>query len=207
MLRINDIIKQTQIIPNITITNPRDAVPLVRTLLTGGMSVVQINGCDATVYTAIQAIRTTVPQAIVGVSNIINRRQIADAKESGAQFAVSPGVTPTLASAAKTVHLPLLPGVVTPSEIMLAHALGFDILQFYPAESLGGLTTLKAYARTFPLIKFVAAGGITRQSLREYLTLDNVIAVEANWIAPNKLIEEQDWTDISTLARESLVTI
>lgn len=206
MLRIDDIIKQTRIIPSVTLNHPREAVPLARALTASGMSVFQIAMTDQEATQAIQAIRRAVPQAIVGASNIINRRRLADAKEAGAHFATSPGITPTLASSAKVIHLPLLPGVATASEIMSAHILGFEILQFFPAENLGGINLLKTYAQTFPDIKFIAAGGITRKSMRDYLALDNVVAISASWIAPSKLIKEEDWTDISTLARESLVT-
>ena len=203
MDKVSNIFIQSPIIPIVTINSARDVIPTARALSLGGINTYIITLRTAAGIEAIKIIRNNMPNATIGAGTIMNREQLALAKQAGAHFAISPGVTPTLISAAKVVGLPLIPGVVTPSEVLDAQVMGFETLCFFPAENFGGIKTLQIYAQSFPNIKFFAVGGITRANMQDYLNLENVLGIAGEWIAPTRLINEQDWPDISTLARES----
>ena len=116
---------------------------------------------------------------------------------------MSPGFAPELAAAARAVRYPLLPGVMTPSELMAARLAGFTALKLFPAQQAGGIGMLKALGAPFPDVVFCPTGGITRATAREYLALPNVACVGGSWVAPADRVTAGDWSAIETLAREA----
>lgn len=201
-MEINDILKSSPIIPIITLKDIRDAMPLAQSLLEGGIKVAEITLRTNAAFDAIKVISRAFPELIIGAGTIVNPGQFLQAKEAGAQFAVSPGLTSELAASARHAEIPYLPGVATASEIMAARMLGFTVVKFFPAEALGGVNTLKSYAPVFPDIKFCPTGGITRTNMHDYLNQSNVIAIGGAWIAPLQVIEEKEWETITALARQ-----
>ena len=124
-------------------------------------------------------------------------------RDAGAQFAVSPGLTPSLAEGAQGAGISLLPGVATASEAMLALEAGFTFLKFFPAETSGGAAALKALAAPLPDIRFCPTGGLNAQNAGAYLALPNVACVGGAWVAPDDVVEAGDWARIEALAREA----
>jgi 2-dehydro-3-deoxyphosphogluconate aldolase/(4S)-4-hydroxy-2-oxoglutarate aldolase len=131
----------------------------------------------------------------------LNAQQVRLTLEAGAQFAVSPGLTPGIADACAQARLPLLPGVATASDIMLGLERGYHRFKFFPAESSGGVPALKAFAGPFGEVRFCPTGGINPENAKSYLSLSNVICVGGSWLAPRALVEGQDWAAITALAR------
>jgi len=127
-----------------------------------------------------------------------------DAAAAGAQFAVTPGYAPALGEAAARAGLALLPGVMTPSDILAARAAGYEALKFFPAEPAGGAAMLRAFAGPFAEVKFCPTGGITYELAPRYLQLSNVVCVGGSWLAPRTLLEHGDWAAIEHLAREAV---
>lgn len=203
-MEIQEILQLSPIIPVVTIKAPRDAVQLARTLYAAGISVIEITLRTPAAIAAISAVNDALPNMIVGAGTLIDAAQFEAAKKAGARFLVSPGLTPPLMTAAKQVGLPYLPGAITPCEMMAARQMGFSVLKFFPAELAGGIPMLKAVAPLFPDLQFCPTGGITRTNMRDYLALKNVIAVGGTWIAPEHLVETQDWDGIGVLAREAV---
>ena len=103
---------------------------------------------------AIAALRRALPSAVIGAGTVVSATQFAQAVDAGSQFVVAPGFAPELAAAARRLGVPLLPGVVTPSELMAAVAEGIDTLKLFPAEPAGGIALLKAFAAPFPDVAF-----------------------------------------------------
>ncbi|MEM9056981.1 MAG: bifunctional 4-hydroxy-2-oxoglutarate aldolase/2-dehydro-3-deoxy-phosphogluconate aldolase, partial [Pseudomonadota bacterium] len=125
-------------------------------------------------------------------------RAVADA---GARFAVSPGFSTALVRAAASTGVPLLPGVLTPSELLAALDSGLDTLKFFPAEAGGGVPTLKALAGPFADVRFCPTGGIGLDNAADYLALDSVACVGGSWIAGAVSIDAGDWAGIRDRAR------
>ena len=142
-MNIRDIAGLAPVIPVLTITELEQAVPLARALAAGGLRVLEITLRSAAGLAAIEAIRRAVPQAVVGAGTLTRAVEFAAAARVGAQFGVTPGLTPELASAARGAPFPLLPGVMTPSELIVARQAGFDVLKFFPAEPAGARARVK----------------------------------------------------------------
>jgi 2-dehydro-3-deoxyphosphogluconate aldolase/(4S)-4-hydroxy-2-oxoglutarate aldolase len=203
-MEISEILHLSPVIPVVTISDPRLAVPLMRALIAGGITVIEVTLRTEAALDAIKVIAQNIPTAIIGAGTVIEPEQFVAAKAAGAHFIVSPGLTPPLMTAAKQIGLPYLPGAITPCEILAAKQMGFSTLKFFPAELAGGINMLKALAPVFSDVQFCPTGGITRVNMKDYLSLKNVIAVGGTWIAPKHLIEEKNWDAISALARAAL---
>jgi len=191
------------VIPVVKIERVEDAVPLTRALARGGLRLVEITLRTRDALECIRRAAAEVEEAVVGAGTILDHAQFADAAKAGARFIVSPGVTTNLLGAAADSPVPLLPGAITPGEIMLARDAGLDFLKFFPAEQAGGAGFLKALASPFSGIRFCPTGGISQKNVREYLSLPNVICVGGSWVAPDDLVKAKDWAGIEALAHEA----
>jgi 2-dehydro-3-deoxyphosphogluconate aldolase / (4S)-4-hydroxy-2-oxoglutarate aldolase len=202
-MNIREILSLVPVVPVLTVSEAAHAVPLAQALYAGGLRVLEITVRTPVGISAIEAVRKVVPGAVVGAGNLTKAAEFAAAGRAGAQFGVSPGLTPEIAAAARGARFPLLPGVMTPSELIAARHAGFDVLTLFPAEQAGGIGMLRALAARFPDVVFCATGGITRSSAPDYLALPNVLSVGGSWVAPPELVKLGDWAGIEALARDA----
>jgi 2-dehydro-3-deoxyphosphogluconate aldolase / (4S)-4-hydroxy-2-oxoglutarate aldolase len=198
---IADILKVAPVIPVLTIDRADDAAALARALVQGGLRVLEVTLRTDAAVDAIRNIADNVKDAIVGAGTVLNDQDLTRAKNAGAQFAVSPGLTQSLAGAARVMDIPLLPGIATASDIMEGLELGLANFKFFPAESSGGVAALKAFAGPFPQCRFCPTGGITLENAPGYLSLGNVHCVGGTWIAPRELVNTRDWGAIGSNAQ------
>jgi 2-dehydro-3-deoxyphosphogluconate aldolase/(4S)-4-hydroxy-2-oxoglutarate aldolase len=191
------------VIPVLAITELESAVPLARALAAGGLRALEITLGTPVALAAIEAMRRAVPDAIVGAGTLTRAVDFAAAGRVGAQFGVTPGLTPDLAAASRGARFPLLPGVMTPTELLSARAAGFNVLKLYPALQAGGLSMLQALGAQFPDVLLCPMGGITRATAAAYLALPNVACVGGSWVAPKEMIAARDWSGVEALARDA----
>ena len=200
---IQRIMALSPVIPVITIHDVDHAAPLAEALFAGGLRVLEVTLRTPAGLAAIERMRRAVPDAIVGVGTLTDPSQFVSADSAGAQFGVSPGLTPTLIEAAQGVRWPLLPGVMTPSELIAARNRGYSACKLFPAQQAGGLAMLKALHAVFPDVVFCPTGGITRQSAPDFLALPNVRCVGGSWLVPDDALRAGDWSRIESLARDA----
>ena len=192
-----------KIIPVVAIEEAENAVPLARALVRGGIRVIEVTLRTAEAVEAIRRTLDEVPEICVGVGTVLSPSDFEKVQALGARFAVSPGATPSLFNAAKETGLPFLPGISTPSEAMLAMEQGFQMLKFFPAVASGGAGMLKGMGGPLQNLQFCPTGGVSEANLAEFLSLKNVFAVGGTWIAPNDLINANDWGEIEARARQA----
>jgi 2-dehydro-3-deoxyphosphogluconate aldolase/(4S)-4-hydroxy-2-oxoglutarate aldolase len=198
-----EVMRDAPVIPVIVLHDVKDAVPLARALVAGGIRMLEVTLRTREALECIEIIAKEVPDAVPGAGTI---RSAADAQASalaGARFGVSPGYTRAVGKACHDLGLPLLPGVATGSEIMMAQEDGFTELKFFPAVQAGGIAMLKAWQGPFGEVKFCPTGGVTAANAHEFLSLANVACVGGSWIVPTDAIAAGDWGRIEALAREA----
>jgi 2-dehydro-3-deoxyphosphogluconate aldolase/(4S)-4-hydroxy-2-oxoglutarate aldolase len=200
-MTVLEVMKMGPVIAVLVIDDAATAVPLARALVEGGVRVLEVTLRTAAALDAVSAIARQVPDAIVGVGTIARPEHFEQSLEAGARFGVSPGLTPAILAAARKSSLPLLPGAMTPSEVMAARDAGFTELKLFPAQQAGGVGMLKALASPFAGVTFCPTGGVTAENAPEYLALPNVACVGGSWIAPKDLVARGDWAGIAQLAR------
>jgi 2-dehydro-3-deoxyphosphogluconate aldolase/(4S)-4-hydroxy-2-oxoglutarate aldolase len=141
---------------------------------------------------------------IVGAGTCLTTEQADRAIDAGAQFIVAPGTNPKVIEHVLKRGVPMVPGVVTPSEVELAMSLGVTTLKFFPAEPMGGVATLKALAGPFPDVRFIPTGGITPELLPHYLKLHSVIACGGSWLAPREMLAHGRFDAVKVLIEQAV---
>jgi len=201
----NEIAKEG-IIAVLEIESEKNAVPLAKALLEGGISVIELALRTPAAIPSISLIAKEVPQMYIGVGTIIETGQASMVKkESGVRFGVSPGINPEIVKEAITADLPFAPGIATPSELEQAISLGCRVVKLFPAEGMGGLSYLKSINGPYNHlgIKYIPLGGVSVENLASYAKFSPVLAIGGSWIASKDLINAQDWKEITKRAREA----
>jgi 2-dehydro-3-deoxyphosphogluconate aldolase/(4S)-4-hydroxy-2-oxoglutarate aldolase len=194
---------RSPVIPVLTVTQLEYAAPLAQALVRGGLKVLEVTLRTPCALEAIAIMRAAAPEAVVGAGTLTRPEDFAAAQRAGAQFGVSPGLTQALIAAAVSVDFPLLPGIMTASELIVARTAGYMACKLFPAQQAGGVDMLKALAGPFPDSVFCPTGGITRQNAAQFLSLSNVLCVGGSWLAPHDKLQSQDWSTIESLARDA----
>lgn len=190
------------IVPVLVVNNASTARPLAEALVSGGLPALEVTLRTPAALDAIRAM-SEVTGGVVGAGTLITPEDVKAAKAAGAKFGVSPGATDSLIQACEDEGLPLLAGASTATEAMKMLEKGYDLLKFFPAEASGGAPALKAIGAPLPQIQFCPTGGVSLANAMDYLSLQNVICAGGSWVAPAKLVAEQDWGGVETLAREA----
>jgi len=201
---IRDLLKRARVVPVLTVEDDQDAVDLAKALFDGGLWMLEITLRTQGALGAVRRIAKALPDAVVGVGTVTKPEEFATAAEAEARFAVSPGLTPTLAAAGHKAPIPYLPAAATASEIMEAREAGYSTLKFFPAKAAGGTKALRAFAPVFPDVAFCPTGLLTQDDFRDYLALDNVVAAGGTWMMPKAAIAARDWASITAAARACL---
>ncbi|MFS8974679.1 bifunctional 4-hydroxy-2-oxoglutarate aldolase/2-dehydro-3-deoxy-phosphogluconate aldolase [Cupriavidus necator] len=191
------------VIPVLEFHSVDEALHVSEALVTGGLPLLEITLRTPVALEAIKAVAAALPQACVGAGTVLNVEQLHAVRDAGAQFAVSPGLTPALAAGAQGVGISLLPGVATASEAMAALEAGFTFLKFFPAQAAGGVPMLKSLGGPLPQLRFCPTGGIDAALAPTYLALPNVVCVGGSWVVPKDAVASGDWGRIRTLAEQA----
>lgn len=198
---IESILKLSPVVPVLTIENTEDAVPMIGALHEGGLRVFEVTLRTTQSLAAIEALARALPDAVVGAGTVLNACDFNQARDAGARFIVSPGLSDGVLSAAKASTLAFLPGVTTPGDIMRGLDAGLTHFKFFPAESAGGAKMLQALAGPFAQVRFCPTGGLTPENAPSYLALSNVVCIGGTWLAPKNLVAARNWSQITERAR------
>jgi len=201
---IRALLARARVVPVLTVDDDQAAVDLAKALFDGGLWMLEVTLRTPGALGAVRRIAKALPEAVVGVGTLTRPQEFAAAAEAAARFAVSPGLTPALAAAGHKAPIPYLPAAVTPSEIMAAREAGYGTLKFFPAKAAGGLNALRALAPVFPDVAFCPTGLLTQDDFRDFLAIDNVVAVGGTWMMPKAAIAARDWAGITAAARACL---
>ena len=201
-----DLILQKRIVPVAVIDKVEDAVPLAKALQDGGLPIIEVTFRTPAAADCVRAIQQALPAMLVGAGTLLDTDQVKRAKNAGAQFGVAPGLNETVVKASLALGMPFVPGVMTPSEVERALALGCQLQKLFPASVAGGLEMLKALAGPYAHtgVKFIPLGGVNAKTAPDYLALPIVAAIGGSWICDKKLVAGMDWAQITKLAKEAV---
>jgi 2-dehydro-3-deoxyphosphogluconate aldolase/(4S)-4-hydroxy-2-oxoglutarate aldolase len=176
-----------KIIPVIVIEDVDGAQGLGSALLRGGLRLVEITFRTSCAAEVIHLLSRDFPDMLIGAGTVLSVEQAKNAIDSGARFIVSPGLNRSLVEYCLSLNIPVIPGIITPTDLQAAYDMGLDVVKFFPAETAGGIAYLKSIAEPFHQFKFIPTGGINQNNLIDYLHVKNVIACGGSWLAPKKL--------------------
>ena len=202
-MNISKILSLGPVMPVIVIEQAKKVIPLGEALLAGGIKTIEITLRTSEALDAIEHLAKSLPEIHVGAGTILTKENAKQAKNSGAKFCVSPGTTSSIIHACNDFNIPLLPGASTVSEMLTLSEAGFSEIKFFPASAAGGSKFIKSLLSPLPNLKFCPTGGISYDTAQEWLSLENVSCVGGSWIAPAKEIKDNNFTEITTRAKQA----
>ncbi|WEH13037.1 bifunctional 4-hydroxy-2-oxoglutarate aldolase/2-dehydro-3-deoxy-phosphogluconate aldolase [Streptomyces sp. VNUA24] len=192
-----------RILPVLTVPSEEMAAPLAAALVAGGARCAEVTFRTAAAEQVVKAMAAH-GGLVVGAGTVLTAEQAKRAVAAGARFVVSPGFDDEVVAKCLELGVPVVPGVATATELMRALRAGLDTVKLFPAESLGGVDTLRALAAPFPQARFVPTGGIGPDRLSGYLAEPSVLAVGGSWMAPGALLERGDHAEIRRLTAQAV---
>ncbi|MBQ2746444.1 MAG: bifunctional 4-hydroxy-2-oxoglutarate aldolase/2-dehydro-3-deoxy-phosphogluconate aldolase [Clostridia bacterium] len=202
---VSDKISEIGVVPVIKLNNPeRDALPLAKALVDGGMPVAEVTFRAAGAAKAIKIMADAYPEMLVGAGTVMTEDQIDEAIAAGAKFIVTPGLDADLVKYAKEKGIDIFPGCTTPTDYHTAFRLGLKVLKFFPAEQSGGLAKIKAMSAPFPMFKIMPTGGISLKNLADYISCPTICACGGSYMVTADLIDNGRWDEITELCKQSI---
>lgn len=202
-MEIMDRIYKTGVVPVVVLNDAADAVDTADALLAGGIDIMEITLRTPAALDSMRAIAKERPQVLMGAGTVVSLAQCKQALEAGARFIVSPGFDAEVVSYCMENGIPVLPGCVTPTEIMAGLKLGVKVFKFFPAGVYGGLSAMKALSGPFGGIKFVPTGGVNGENMKDYVEAAFIQAVGGSWMCSAKDISGHAWEKITMLSRQA----
>ena len=205
-----DVIKQLSligIVPVIKIDDAKDAAPLAKALVDGGLPCAEVTFRTAAAKDAIAIIAKEYPDMIVGAGTVLTKAQVDDAIEAGAKFIVSPGFNPEIVKYCQEKGCPIVPGINNPSGIEAALELGLKTVKFFPAEQSGGIEMIKAMSAPYGGVTFMPTGGVNPKNVNDYLAFPKIICCGGSWMVKPEMIAAGDFDGITKLVREAVDTM
>ncbi len=198
-------ISQIGVVPVIKLNHPtRDAAPLAKALIAGGVPVAEVTFRAAGAADAIRIMSENFPEMLVGAGTVLTTKQVDEALAAGAKFIVTPGLDPDIVRYCQEKGVTIFPGCTTPTDYHTAYKLGLEVLKFFPAEQSGGLAKIKAMSAPFPMFKVMPTGGISLKNLADYAASPVICACGGSYMVTADLIENGEWDKITKLCEKSV---
>lgn len=194
------------IVPVIVLADGADAARLGEALARGGLPSAEVTLRTPSALDAIRAL-AKLPGFLVGAGTVVEPAQVELAVEAGARYVVSPGFSKRVSRECSVLGVPLIPGVVTATEIQMAVEAGHSVVKFFPAAAAGGAAMVRALAAPFPHVRFIPTGGVDASSLPEYLRLSSVLAVGGTWLAPRELVAAGEFDEVTRRTVDALAAV
>lgn len=191
-------IEKCALVPVIALDSVNHAMPLADALVAGGLPIAEVTFRTEAAEESIRRMSKR-SDILVGAGTVHNPDIAKKAVDAGAKFIVSPGFNPKTVRWCVDNNVPITPGCVTPSDIEAALDHGLNVVKFFPAESFGGLKTIKAISAPYSMMRFIPTGGITEKLLPEYLAFNPVVAVGGSWFVAKELLAANDFAEITRL--------
>jgi 2-dehydro-3-deoxyphosphogluconate aldolase / (4S)-4-hydroxy-2-oxoglutarate aldolase len=202
-MTVLQVLAQLRVVPVVVLDDPRAAKPLAEALTAGGLPIAEVTfRTDAAEQTV--AAMAEDPALMVGAGTVISPGQVDTAVAAGARFVISPGFSAAVIARCRQLDVPVIPGVATATELMAALDAGITTVKLFPAEPLGGVSTLRALAGVFPQVRFIPTGGISAANARAYLVEPSVLAVGGSWMVAPGLLTQHSWDAVTHLAAEAV---
>lgn len=204
MQDINGAIYALGIVPVIKLDDSKEAVPLAKALVAGGLPVAEVTFRTDAAAESIRAMTKETPEMLVGAGTVTSIAKAREALDAGAKFIVTPGFNPEVVSWCVEKNIPIFPGCTTASEVEGAMNLGLAVVKFFPAEQSGGLAKIKALAAPYHSMKFMPTGGVNVKNMGEYLAFPKVFACGGSFMVPDDAVKEGRWEEITHLSQEAV---
>ena len=192
------------VVPVVVLNDAKDAEPLAKALVEGGLPVAEVTFRTEAAEESIKRMSAAYPDMLVGAGTVLTIEQVDRAVGAGAKFIVSPGFDPGIVDYCIEKDIPVFPGIITPSELAQAVKRGLKVVKFFPAEQFGGVATIKALSAPYTTVKFMPTGGISAKNLADYLTNPKIIACGGSWMVKGDMVAAGEFDKIKEMTAEAV---
>lgn len=192
---------ETGIIPAIRVGSAEDAHFAASAVFNGGILVAELT---MTIPNATEVIRDLCrrnPGAAVGAGTVLDVDAARRCLEAGASFLTSTGLDNDMVAFSEKHNVAVIPGALTPTEIMVARRAGVDFVKIFPCAQVGGPAYIKAMKAPFPELPMIASGGVTQQNANDYLQAGAVALGIGEHLIPPEAVAARDMDWIRELSR------
>lgn len=204
MSTVAEKIAELGVVPVVVLEDAKDAAPLAKALVEGGLPCAEVTFRTAAAEESIKVMTTEYPDMFVGAGTVLTIDQVDHAVAAGAKFIVSPGFDPEIVDYCLEKEIPVFPGCITPSEVAQAVKRGLKVVKFFPAEQFGGVATIKAMAAPYVGLKFMPTGGVSAKNLESYLSCDKIVACGGSWMVKGDLVKAGKFDEIKAMTEEAV---
>ncbi|MEH2064221.1 MAG: bifunctional 4-hydroxy-2-oxoglutarate aldolase/2-dehydro-3-deoxy-phosphogluconate aldolase [Nostoc sp.] len=167
----------------------------------GGMQLIEITWNSDGAGELISQLRSKLPACIIGTGTLFNVQQLEEAIASGAQFLFTPHVDLKMIQAAQEQNVPIIPGAMTPTEIVTAWSQGASCVKVFPVQAVGGADYIRSLQGPLGQIPLIPTGGVTLENAKEFLQAGAIAVGLSGELFPKKLVTEGNWPAIATQAK------
>jgi len=197
-------IQELGVVPVVVLNDAKDAEPLAKALVEGGLPVAEVTFRTDAAEESIKIMAEKYPEMLVGAGTVLTIDQVERAVKAGAKFIVSPGFDPEIVDYCLEKGYPIFPGIITPSELAQAVKRGLKVVKFFPAEQFGGVSTIKALAAPYTNVKFMPTGGVNAKNLPDYLGFNKIVACGGSWMVKGDLVKAGEFDKIKEMTAEAV---
>ncbi|MDO4468349.1 MAG: bifunctional 4-hydroxy-2-oxoglutarate aldolase/2-dehydro-3-deoxy-phosphogluconate aldolase [Bacillota bacterium] len=204
MSTVTEKIAKLGVVPVVVLENAKDAAPLAKALVEGGLPCAEVTFRTDAAEESIKIMTSEYPDMFVGAGTVLTIEQVDRAVAAGAKFIVSPGFDPEIVDYCLSKEISVFPGCITPSEVAQAVKRGLKVVKFFPAEQFGGVATIKAMAAPYVGLKFMPTGGVSAKNLESYLSCDKIVACGGSWMVKGDLVKAGKFDEIKAMTEEAV---
>ena len=207
---MSEMLKQIEgfgVVPVVVLNDAKDAAPLAKALCEGGLPCAEVTFRTEAAEESIRIMTEQFPEMSIGAGTVLTIDQVDRAVGAGAKFIVSPGFDPEIVDYCISKNIVVLPGCVTPSEVIQAVKRGLEVIKFFPAEQYGGVATLKALSAAFPKARFMPTGGVSAKNLAEYLGFKKIVACGGSWMVKGDMVAAGEFDKIKEMTAEAVALV
>lgn len=205
--QVDSLLQRAGILPVLTVESVEQALAVGRALREGGLTAIELTLRTPAALEALAALKEAFPEMVIGAGTVLQPAQVDAVAEVGADFIITPGISPKLLQALVDSPIPAIPGAATPSELLALAEAGFNTAKLFPANGAGGLALIKALQGPLPQMKLCPTGGIDASTALDYLTQPNVLCIGGSWMVPKAWLQTGNFDKVREASHQAAALV
>ena len=195
------ILQKNRAIAVIRTTKIETGLQMAKAVAAGGIPIIEITWNSHKAAELISLLQSELPQCLIGTGTLLNLEELEKALQIGCQFIFTPHTNPGMIHTAISAGIPIIPGALSPTEIITAWQAGASCVKLFPISAVGGATYIKSLQGPLGEIPLIPTGGVTLENAKEFIKAGAIAVGLSGQLFPKNLIATQDWEAIAQIAQ------
>ncbi len=195
------LLRQNRAIAVIRTDNIQQGIDMAKAVAAGGMDIIEITWNSHNPGEIIQQLKQDLPECTIGTGTILTLEELKEAIAAGIQFCFTPHVNQTLIKTAINHNIPIIPGALSPTEIITAWQAGASCVKVFPVQAIGGIAYIKGLQGPLGSIPLIPTGGVTLDNAAYFIEAGAIAVGLSSQLFPRHALDNQEWDIISQQAQ------